>query len=210
MTRTSLIYSALGLVLIAGTGILVLHSQKRTDTQKATPNSGEVVITQDQDVPPGFVAPTQQPPNDTQPIGELKPHRAAPPGQLEYYDSAYRFSVFYPSNLSVQTYDEGEGAKTITFQDAAVSQGFQIFVSPYGARQVTSERFKEDVPSGVMQDPLNITINGVNATSFYSTNSILGNTAEIWFIHGGYLFEVTTFKSLAPWLSGIMGTWEFI
>jgi len=39
---------------------------------------------------------------------------------------------------------------------------------------------------------------------------VLGDTAEIWFVSGGYLYEVTTLKPLAGWLSQIMGTWQFL
>ena len=55
-----------------------------------------------------------------------------------------------------------------------------------------------------------VMIDGATAASFYSTDTALGETAEIWFIHGGYLFEVTTLKPLAAWLSEIMSTWQFI
>ena len=33
---------------------------------------------------------------------------------------------------------------------------------------------------------------------------------EVWFIHGGYLYEVTTYKELDTWLGSIMQTWKFI
>jgi hypothetical protein len=32
---------------------------------------------------------------------------------------------------------------------------------------------------------------------------------EIWFIHGGFLYEVTTYKQLDSWLTPIMQTWQF-
>jgi hypothetical protein len=80
----------------------------------------------------------------------------------------------------------------------------------YAATQVSTQRFKQDDPSGVMQSPKNITIDGAVATSFFSTNATLGDTAEIWFLHGGYLFEVTAPKSEADWFSQIMTTWQFL
>jgi hypothetical protein len=44
---------------------------------------------------------------------------------------------------------------------------------------------------------------------FYGNNSIMGDTREIWFIHGGFLYEVTTYKQLDSWLAPIMQTWQF-
>jgi hypothetical protein len=140
----------------------------------------------------------------------LKPPRQAPAGYQEYRDEQYRFALFYPSNLSVKTYDEGGGAMTIIFQDIKTVQGFQVYVVPYEASQVSDAQFKRDEPSGVRKNPQNATIDGAAATSFYSTNLTLGETAEVWFVRGGYLFEVTTLKSLDTWLAGIMQTWQFI
>ena len=45
---------------------------------------------------------------------------------------------------------------------------------------------------------------------FFGSNSIMGDTREVWFVHGGYLFEVNTYKDLDSWLSQIMQTWVFI
>jgi len=157
----------------------------------------------------GFFASTSTSPASA--LGaQLAPHRQAPAGEKEYYDTQYRFSLLYPQDLDVEKHDEGGGESVITFQDLQSAQGFQIFILPYTENQVTEARFNADEPSGVMRSPSNVTIDGATATSFYSTNAALGDTAEIWFIHGGYLFEVTTLKPLASWLSQIMETWKFI
>ena len=99
---------------------------------------------------------------------------------------------------------------TVTFQHIATSEGFQIFIVPYGENKVSEARFKQDEPSGVRKGSRDITIDGVTANAFYSTNVMLGDTAEVWFINSGYLFEVTTPKPLASWLSQIMASLEFI
>ena len=38
----------------------------------------------------------------------------------------------------------------------------------------------------------------------------MGDTREVWFIHGGFLYEVVTYKELDDWFAGIMRTWKFI
>ena len=150
-----------------------------------------------------------QPPS-TISITPIGPHRQPPGGFLEYYNSKYRFSLFYPNDLSVSELDEGGGASTITFQNTHTVQGFQIFVAPYGASQVNEEQFKKDAPSGVRKGLQNVVIDGATGASFYSTSPALGDTAEVWFVHGGFLFEVTTLKSLTFWLSGIVESWKFL
>jgi hypothetical protein len=136
--------------------------------------------------------------------------RVVPAGQSEYYNEHYKFSLIYPSSLAVTEYDEGSGASTVTFQNVSTAEGFQVFVVPYAQQQVTPEQFKKDEPSGVREGAQQVSIDGAVGSSFYSKNVALGETAEVWFIHGGYLFEVTTLKPLATWLSQIMATWKFL
>ncbi len=136
--------------------------------------------------------------------------RAAPEGMREYRDEVRHISFFYPNTLATKSYDEGGGAVTITLQDTVAAQGFQIFVLPYASAQVSRERFIQDVPSGVMSSPRDIQIGGAMATSFHSTNALLGDTAEVWVIRNGYLYEITAPKPEATWLSQILQTWQFI
>ncbi len=54
-----------------------------------------------------------------------------------------------------------------------------------------------------------VTIDGATAAAFESVNAALGDTYEIWVIHGGFLYELTTLKSLAPLLDAVAATWKF-
>ena len=96
------------------------------------------------------------------------------------------------------------------FQNQASEQGFEIFITPYNEPTITQQRFLMDEPSGVMNDPVYVLVDGVPATEFFSTNPAMGASREIWFLHGGYLYEVTTPQPLNSWLMQIMGTWQFI
>ncbi len=133
-----------------------------------------------------------------------------PSGYLLYRNQQYHFSVYYPPNLQVHTYNEQEGAFTVALQDPTTNEGFEVYVTPYSGTQITQARFKLDEPSGVMDDPTNVVIDVVQATMFYGYNPIVGDTCEVWFIKGGLLYEVATFKALDAWLAQIMQTWQFI
>jgi hypothetical protein len=87
--------------------------------------------------------------------------------------------------------------------------GFEVYVTPYSGTQITEQEFKLDEPSGVENQPTHVTIDSVPATMFYGSNSVMGDTREIWFIHDGFLYEVTTYKQLDSWLAPIMQTWHF-
>ena len=61
-----------------------------------------------------------------------------------------------------------------------------------------------------MQDTESLTIGtGTPALPFASEEESFGLTRELWFTHGGYLFEVTTYPDLGPWLAQIINTIQF-
>ena len=136
--------------------------------------------------------------------------RQIPDGLREYKNIPYNFSLFYPKGLTVSEHAEGEGASTVTFQNVENKEGFQIFIIPYSKPIVSEERFARDVPSGIRLDLKDVKVDGVVGAAFYSTNPSLGETREVWVIHLGYLYEVTTLKALDSWLDDIIKTWKFI
>lgn len=135
--------------------------------------------------------------------------RQIPEGWREYQNTVYDFSLFYPRELVVSEYQEGGKAMTITFQNIEQRVGFQIFVVPYHEQQISEERFKKDVPSGIRTNLSDLMIDTVGGASFYSRDVLLGETWEIWFIHNGWLYEVTAPRALDQWFSGIMRNWHF-
>jgi hypothetical protein len=127
----------------------------------------------------------------------------------EYRNIARGFSLNYPSDLTVREYDEGDTTYTIVFSDSTGQKSFQIFLTPYLGDKITDERFMKDVSNGVF-DPIEVVIGGSwNALLFFSNEPKLGKMREVWFIHDGYLYEVTTFAELDVWLAEIMKSWRF-
>ncbi len=127
----------------------------------------------------------------------------------EYRNEAFKFSLHYPKNLTFTEYKEQGDAMTIVFESEDAQWGFQIYITPYSGTTITKERFALDSPSGVFKEPLEVMIDGQRAVLFFGKNSIMGETREVWIIHGGYLYEVTTYSDLDAWLGSIMQTWKF-
>ena len=136
--------------------------------------------------------------------------RQAPEDWLEYQNVAYNFSLLYPAYLKVDEHSEEDGSSSITFQNFEKGEGFQVFILPYNETQVSEERFRKDIPSGVRMDVQDVMVHGAGGAAFYSKDVSLGETYEVWFIHKGFLYEVTTLGSLDLWLADIMGRWKFI
>lgn len=136
--------------------------------------------------------------------------RTPPPGMKEFRNSQYRFSLFIPESMNATSTDEGQGAATFVFEDRATGTGFQLFIVPFIEKEVSEERFRMDIPSGVRNDMKDITIDGAVGASFFSEHAALGETAEVWFVANGYLYEVTTIKSLSDLVSELMASWKFL
>lgn len=128
----------------------------------------------------------------------------------KYKNARYGFSLLYPSSLAVAEHSEGGGASTITFQNPEKAEGFQLFIVPHSDSQVSEQRFKQDVPSGVRESLANIAVDGATGAEFYSTHTALGDTHEVWVTHGNFLYELTTLKSLDTQLDEIIQTWKFV
>ncbi len=130
--------------------------------------------------------------------------------QLPYLNSQYRFYLSYPAHLRMHSYGGGGGSFTVVFQDSATKKGFQVFVAPYEHSYIDDQRFKADNPSGVFKNQTDVIVGGERATMFYGMDAAMGETREVWFIHNGFLYEVTTYKALDEWLAKIMTSWRFI
>jgi hypothetical protein len=137
------------------------------------------------------------------------PARTAPEGFREYRSARYGFALFYPESMGVTEQDEGQGATTITFEDAAAQRGFQIFVVPYNETSISEERFLSDVSSGVRESERAIEVGGVSAMAFQSTDEFIGETTEVWVIANTHLYELTAPSAFAPDIDGIITSWIF-
>jgi hypothetical protein len=138
------------------------------------------------------------------------PSRQLLPGVKEYRSNDYHFSVKYPGDLPPrETHDRGY-AMTVSFQAEAGGPGFQIYVTPFNGTKITEERFLMDAPSGVRNDQTETSVDGVQALAFHGFDADMGQTYEVWFIKGGFLYEVSTYKEIEPGLNEVLSTWRFI
>lgn len=134
---------------------------------------------------------------------------AIPEGSKLYRNEKYNFKFIIPEDLSVQETEEN-GTFTAVFMNPDNTLGFQIFITPYAGWFVTEDRIKMDIPSGKVENQVEVLVDGTKGTIFFSEHAGIGETREVWFLHGDYLYEVTTPKLLDEWLSHIMTTWRFL
>lgn len=136
--------------------------------------------------------------------------KAIPEGWMPFESVELGFSLWHPQELGTNIVRNGP-ARTVVLEDAAGNAGIQIFVVPYPDTVITENRFKMDVPSGVIRNMQQTVVAGVNAVTFESTDQSLGNTFEVWMIFEGYLYEITTYSDLRQWVTeSLLPTWRFI
>ena len=129
----------------------------------------------------------------------------------EYRSNEYHFSIQYPSDIPPQESHDLGHTMTLDFQQGAGEKGFEIYVAPVSGNEITQEQFLRDEPSGVRQDPTTISVDGTQALAFHGFNAAIGQTYEVWFIHGPFLYEITTYKELETGFNNkILSTWRFI
>ena len=74
------------------------------------------------------------------------------------------------------------------------------------SRRCRRSSFKQDEPSGACTNLNSITVDGATGAAFYGAD--VASKVQRWFVHGRYLYEVTTLKPLDAWLASIMHTWN--
>lgn len=136
--------------------------------------------------------------------------RVPPLGWKEYINPFHKFSLLYPEGHVVRGISGEGGAATVVFEDIKNVTGFQIFIVPHPETQTTDERFLLDVSSGVRANIVELQVDGAQGASFNSKDTNLGETYEVWFVHNGYLYEVSTLAPLEEYLDAILQTWDFI
>ena len=128
-----------------------------------------------------------------------------------YTDSQYKFSFEYPKNFTATKFQEGEEGDTILVQEKESKKSFQIFISPFDEPgPLTAERVLQDLPDLIINNPeQRVLKNGAVALVFFSEESSIGETREIWFVHNGYLYQISTYKELDSLVAKIISTWRF-
>lgn len=128
----------------------------------------------------------------------------------EFSDDQFKFSFRYPDGMKTSAVEEEEGGRTILAQDEQTKNGFQVFVAPYDETEpLAPERILQDLPDLVMEEVQMSKIDGAHAVVFVTNDPSLGKTREVWFAHGGFLYQVTSRMEFDRVLAEIMATFKF-
>lgn len=124
-----------------------------------------------------------------------------------YYSSEYKFFFNKPTGFRVTEIPDDTGA--VILAEGSNGESFQIFIIPFDeSGPLTPSRIQKDLPQKIIENPRSGKLDGTQAVAFSSRDGT-EKVFEIWFIHGGYLYQITTNASFTDGLQNILQTWKF-
>lgn len=123
--------------------------------------------------------------------------------QGRYVHTEPGFSFAAPNGEMPVSNNVGDSWEVVTVKN------FQISFYPHDEPAITTERIKLDVPDIVIKNIQYATLDGAEALVFNSSESTIGETYEVWFVHGGYLYQAMTYADKENELNSVLNTWKF-
>jgi len=138
---------------------------------------------------------------DAEPVTLSETYTHAEPG----------FSFRYPRGFRAHEIPQAEDSTLLLVEDPTRErQGFEVFTQPYDeAGPITVERIRQDLPNKVMEDVHPVQVAGADGLALTSDEAGVGRVAEVWMVHDGVLYEITTYPELAHLLGQVLSTWTF-
>lgn len=126
-----------------------------------------------------------------------------------YTSSSGNFSFPLISNFTISRIAEEERGETLLFKGNSEKESFQIFISPFDSgEEITVQKIKNDIPGIDLREPQAISIDGVVAVAFLSSEGNL-ETREIWFARGGKLYQISTYTDFDVEMAQILEGWKW-
>lgn len=133
-----------------------------------------------------------------------------------YTHPVHGFSFDYPADWSLDVFSDppdgeaGEGEETVVLQNAET--GIAVFIYPFDEPgPITKKRILRDVPDIKIENEIGLKIAGgsIDALGFDSNERELGPTKEVWFVHGGFLYQISGAQGSGEALYIIVESWKF-
>lgn len=131
---------------------------------------------------------------------------------LRYTHPIFGFSFNKPEGFIITSTAVWGDSEVLVVESANADKkerGFQIFITPHDEPAISEERVRIDLPDIVIKNIQQATLDGADALVFTSVDSSLGDTYEVWFVHGGRLYQIMTYADNGAALNALLDTWKF-
>jgi hypothetical protein len=136
---------------------------------------------------------------------------SAPKLAKSYTNDTHHFSLMMPADFAASILPASDDVGEMVILQNAEADGVQIIITPWdeGVDALTPERIANDT-GHTPTDAQPIEIPNGAGLSFHSDNDAFdGAASDIWFVHEGTLFQLTTYARLEPLLHAVFATWRF-
>jgi uncharacterized protein YxeA len=124
-----------------------------------------------------------------------------------YINTTYNFSTPLYDGMTATSFTEAGGDTALLKSE---TDEMQIRITPFDEDIIlTEERIKIDIPDIKMENPETISIGGIDGVTFISDNNGL-KYREVWFVHGGYLYQTLSRTSGDAVTYKIMDGWKWL
>jgi len=193
-----------GVLLIAG---FVLAIASHRSAMRPSAPGQTAASDQTQESPQSFAGLN---PQEQSPKAAAAAARVAAAQFSERYESVPGFSFGYPDSLKIGSIqDPNSGELTVTAQNAGEHIGFQVYVSPDRGAPVTQAEIVQDLPQINAHSFTPVSLDGAPGIAFAATDANFGDSLQVWLVHGGYLYQISTYGNQGALLSKVLGTWKW-
>jgi hypothetical protein len=129
---------------------------------------------------------------------------------FSYTHPLFGFTFSLPEKFSTGTFPEGEGEMLMVKLTGEQNRQTQIYVTDFGEPgPLTAQRISKDLPDMAVEQPVDILVNGEQAVAFVSTSGAGEKTREVWFVHAGHLYQISSILQSEKMASDMLSSWKW-
>ncbi len=128
-----------------------------------------------------------------------------------YTDATHYFSFQYPKDFTIANVTDDVG-ESIVIRNVAQKVGFQVYIRAFdeALSAITPNRIEADIPNLKISSPQSVTVGqGIEGLAFISTDSSKVSLREVWFVRGGFLYQISAPIATEALLHDVLLTWKF-
>lgn len=129
---------------------------------------------------------------------------------FSYTHPLFGFTFSLNEKFNTGTFPEGEGEMLMVKLTGEQAQQTQIYITKFGEPgPVSAQRISKDLPDMVVEQPVDISVNGEPAVAFVSRLASGQKTREVWFVRGGNLYQISAPQESEKMVSDMLSSWRW-
>lgn len=129
---------------------------------------------------------------------------------FSYTHPLFGFTFSLNEKFSTGTFTEGEGEMLLVKLEGEQNRQTQIYVTEFSEKgPLTAQKISQDLPGMVMENPIDVMVDGEPAVAFISKSDSGEKTREVWLVHSGHLYQISSLTTSEKMASDILTSWKW-